>query len=253
MTNYYKPFKPNIMKKLPFETVQIFQSNDYSRFSFFDFNRKVDKSHVNKLKESIAIRGFLGCIIVVKINIDGEEAFKILEGQHRFTAAMELGIPFKFEIHEIESKRELALFIATVNNSAKAWGTNQFLNVWSKMEIKEYVKLLKIQTETKIQITPLVSAYSGKSDMKAFRGGVIEFYDEVASDTMIEQIMDLKDVLPTKAFCRRAIIKVMRDKAYNHSNIKPYIERRFRQGGFSENENELLEELKMLMRVSNKK
>jgi len=195
------------------------------------------------------IRGFLGCIIVVKMN----DTYKILEGQHRFTAAMELGIPFKFEIQEIENRRELALFIATVNNSAKAWGTNQFLNVWSKMEIKEYVKLLKIQNETKIQITPLVSAYSGKSDMKAFRGGVIEFYDEIASDTIIEQIMDLKDLLPNKAFCRRAIIKVMRNKAYNHTNIKPYIERKVRQGGFSENENDLLRELEMLMRISNKK
>jgi len=237
------------MNTLPFEQVQIFQSNDYSRFSFFDFNRKVDKSHVNKLKDSMTIRGFLGCIIVVKF----EDTYKILEGQHRFTAAMELDIPFKFEIHEIDNKRELALFIATVNNSAKAWGTNQFLNVWSKMEIKEYIKLLKIQTETKIQITPLVSAYTGKSNMKDFRGGVIKFNDEAASDIIIEQIMDLKDILPNKAFCRRAIIKVMRNKAYNHTNIKPYIDRRFRQVGFSENENELLKELEMLMKISNKK
>ena len=238
------------MKKLPFNTVEVYQSDDYSKFSFFKFNRPIDKAHVKKMKESIKLRGFLGCLIVVHMN--GE--YKILEGQHRFTAIQELGIPFKFEVEEVKDEKELALFIADVNNSSKAWGTNQFLNVWSQLKIVEYVKLAKIHKETKIQITPLVSAYSGKSDMKEFRKGDIKFYDEIASDIIIEQLMDLKDVLPTKAFCRRAIIKVMRDENYNHDLMKPYIERQIRQGKpFGENENDLFKNLNRLLKVSIKR
>lgn len=221
-----------------------FQSNDYSLFNFFDFNRKVDKNHVNKLAESMKVRGFRGAIIVIKTSlVDGIERLYILDGQHRFSSAEQLGIDFKFEIVEIKTELALAQYIADVNNSSKAWGTNQFLNVWSDMKIKEYVKLQDVFTKTKIQITPLVMIYNGTSDMKAFRKGSIEFKDEAKSDVIVDQIMDLGTLLPTKAFCRRAIIKTMRDDRYNHATMKPLIERYAKVIGFTENEVELKNEL----------
>lgn len=236
-----------------FSVVSFFISKDYSLFNFFEFNRPVDKTHIKKLAASMKVRGFRGAIIVIRTSIiDGIERLYILDGQHRFEACKLLGIEFKFEIVDIKTELELAQYIADVNNSSKAWGTNQFLDVWSKMKIREYIKLQEVFENTKIQITPLIIIYTGASDMKAFRNGSMVFKDENESDTIITQIMDFDGYLPTKAFCRRAIIKVMRSKKYNHEAIKPYIIRYAKQNVFTENETDLQKELENLLKISNK-
>ena len=236
---------------IKFKTTTVFTSKNYKLFKFFGFNRPVANNHVTTLVESMKTWGFTSTITVIRTDVvDKVLGYYILDGQHRFRAAQILDIPFKFDIVDIKTKLELAQFIADVNNSAKAWGTNQFLNVWAKMEINEYVKLLKVQEETKIQITPLVKAYTGKSTMAEFRKGEMTFIDEAKSDKIIEQIVDLNDYLPTKAFCRRAIIDIMNDKNYNHDLIRPLIVRRANSTGFTENETDLRNELKMLVRAS---
>jgi hypothetical protein len=242
------------MLELKFKTVNFFATNDYSQFNFFEFNRPIDKNHVNKLAKSMKKRGFTGALIVIRTaTVDGIEKLYILDGQHRFMASKQLGIDFKFEIVDIKTELDLAHYIADVNNSSKAWGTNQFLDVWSQMKITEYVKLQEVYKETKIQITPLVMVYTGIASMNDFRGGTMTFPDVDKSNQIIEQIMDLKGLLPTKAFCRRAIIRVMRKETYNHEVIKPYIERKVRQGGgFTENEKDLEKELEHLLKISNK-
>jgi hypothetical protein len=241
------------MNKPTFQLVNIFSSTDYDLFKTFDFNRDIDKAHVNKLKESMTKRGFISTLIVVLTDIfddDGNKYYYLLDGQHRFTAAKELGLPIEFRVVEVDSEMELAEFIADVNNSSKGWGTNQFIHIWSTLKIAEYVKFKTIMEETDMQITPLVIAYTGQGKMDDFRKGKMRFPNEAASDVLIEQIMDLKQYLPSKAFCRRAIINVMRDPQYNHEAIKPYIIRQSVTRSFTENEKELLLELKNCLKYS---
>ena len=242
------------MSNLKFKTKVFFETNDYESFKFFTFNRDVNKTHVKTLKESITERGFCGVILVILTDIfDDLPTYYILDGQHRFTAAKELGVEFAFQIIGVDTPLELAKYIADVNNSARGWGTNQFLKVWSDMGIKEYVKLLNIEKDTKIQISPLVKIFTGKTKMTEFRKGKLKFIDESNSDKIVSQIMDLKGYLPTKAFCRRAIIDVMNDKKYNHELVKPIIIRYATQSGFTENEADLKKELEKCVNNSLKK
>ena len=237
-----------------FTTQTHYTSKDFESFKFFNFNRPVSKPHVKLLAESIKRWGFNTILTVIKTDaLDGQEGYYVLDGQHRFSAAQLLDIPFHFIIVEVESKLELAQFIADANNSAKAWGTNQFLNVWAKMEIPEYVKLLEVQEKTQIQITPLVKNYTGQSNMTEFRKGTMTFPDVNKSDQIVAQIIDLKGYLPEKAFCRRAIVDVMSYDEYDHEAIKPLIIRRANSTGFTENESELKKELISLIKSSKKR
>jgi len=241
------------MKKLQFKTVSIYSSRNYSLFKTFDFNRPIDKNHVKKLKKSMLKRGFISTLIVVLTDIfddDGNRYYYLLDGQHRFTAAKELGIPIEFRVVEVDDELELAEFIVDVNTSAKTWGTNQYVHIWSTLKVAEYMKFKTIMEETDMQISPLIIAYAGLGETEAFRKGRMKFNDEAESDTIISQIMDLSQYLPTKAFCRRAIIKVMRDPQYNHESIKPYIMRKAVTSRFTENEKELGIELNHLLKVS---
>jgi hypothetical protein len=243
-----------IMKHSSFNIVNYFATTNYSLFKFFSFNREVDKKHVESLKESMSKRGFTSTVLVILTDIiDGVMSYYILDGQHRFTAASELGIEFDFKVVEVATELELAEFIADVNNSSKAWGTNQFLNVWSEMKLKEYIKLKEVHKETGVQITPLIIAYTGQQTMTEFRKGKLRFPNESFSDKIIDQLMDLKDYLPKKAFCRRAIIKFMSQVQYDHEILKPYIIRYAKTSIFSENEKELTKELTHLMKIGLKR
>lgn len=62
-------------------------TSDYFRFKILDGNRDVLKSHVNKIKESMKKFGWIGPGIIVN------EKFEIIDGQTRFYAAKELGLP----------------------------------------------------------------------------------------------------------------------------------------------------------------
>lgn len=229
------------MKKHLFNTETVFLSNNYELFNFLDMNRIINNSHVNTLVESMKIDGFKGVLQVIYTDIfDGVAKYYILDGQHRIAAAKRLGIEIRFQITELKKKKDVASFIARYNNSSKSWGTAQFLDVWSSIGTEEYVKLNKIFRETGIQITPLVECYTYSTSMKEFRSGKMTFPNETESDKMIEQLMDLNAYLPKKAFCRRSIIRLMRQEKYNHEAVKQGVLAYSNAvGSFPENEIEL--------------
>jgi len=232
-----------------FKNVTYFETTDYSIFKLLQFNRKVDKAHVKKLVESMKKNGFKGVIQIIKTKfIDGVMRYYVVDGQHRLAAAQQLGIPIRFELTELNTKMETAQFIAELNTSAKSWGTSNFLQVWSDMAIEEYVKLIQIQKETGFQITPLLEAYLGTSDQTDYRKGTMKFPNEENSDKIVSQMVDLNKFLPNKAFCRRAVVRVMRNPKYDHKKMKKAVSNFFDLvGGFSENERELKSQLDKLV------
>lgn len=232
-----------------FKTVSYYESDDYSIFNLFPFNRNIDRTHVKRLVESMKLHGFKGVIQVVRTKfIDGELRYYVADGQHRLAAAKQLGLKVCFELTELKSKKQTADFIAELNTSAKSWGTTNFLKVWSDLEIPEYVKLKHVQNETGFQLTPLLEAYLFSSDQQTYRKGTMTFPNECNSDKIIKQMIDCNKYLPSKAFCRRAIVRVMRNPKYDHKKMVNAIKNYNKLvGDFTENERELKNELERLM------
>lgn len=232
-----------------FTQVVYFETKDYSMFNLLGFNRKVDSAHVKRLVESMKAHGFKGVVQIIKTKfIDGVERYYIVDGQHRIAAAKQLGLPIRFELTELKTRVETADFIAELNTSMKSWGTANFLKVWSDLNIEEYVKLETIQKETGFQITPLLEAYLFTSCQVLYRKGKMKFPNEAESDKIIQQMIDLNKYLPNKAFCRRAVVRVMRNPKYNHKKmlgaVKQYVNL---VGSFTENERSLKAELDKLV------
>ena len=76
----------SLYKKFKFETVNtVYRTKDYSLFSLCIENRDIKRKHVEHLKET-----FIERQIPVPIVVD--EYYRIHDGQHRYTACMELGI-----------------------------------------------------------------------------------------------------------------------------------------------------------------
>jgi len=237
------------MSKTKFKKVSHLSTVAYELFNFLTFNRKTDEQHINKLIESMKMFGFIGVIQVIETAIiEGKKRLYIVDGQHRFMAAMRLGLPIQFQIHKADNKKELAELIAELNSSAKSWGTTQYLKVWSELGIEEYTQLKQVLLETGYQITPLVEIFTGQCTMREYRKGTMTFPNIRESRNIIKQMREIEQYMPTKAFCRRAIVRVMRMEGWNQKkmvkSIKNYVEL---MGGFTENEKDLRAQLITLM------
>ncbi len=80
-------------------------SMSYAKLTLLDngINRGITKKHVETLKESMMKYGFVGRIIVVETKAFGKKQLVIVDGQNRYTAAMQLGLPISYEIMKLEN------------------------------------------------------------------------------------------------------------------------------------------------------
>lgn len=112
----------------------VYETEDYSRFKIIDGNRELD--HVAKVKKSIEKVGYLYCPILVN------DKWEIVEGQHRFTACKELGLPIMYVMqHGLNIKQVQAL-----NSCAKQWNTKNHIHAYSTGALEtpdyKYIEIL---------------------------------------------------------------------------------------------------------------
>lgn len=108
---------------------QVNETNDYSMFRTLEGNRHVNKLHVKRLKESFQKAYLLSPIIV-------NEKFEIIDGQHRFEAAKQIGVPVNFLIAPNYGLKEVQM----LNENMKNWKKEDYLNAYCDLKYPEYLK-----------------------------------------------------------------------------------------------------------------
>jgi len=108
---------------------QVNETNDYSMFRTLEGNRHVNKLHVKRLKESFQKAYLLSPIIV-------NEKFEIIDGQHRFEAAKQIGVPINFLIAPNYGLKEVQM----LNENMKNWKKEDYLNAYCDLKHPEYLK-----------------------------------------------------------------------------------------------------------------
>ena len=84
----------NNIKIEPSNNVSLYKSTDYKKFKLLEYNRDCDEKHIQNLKEELSKCNDLHLKPLI-VSPDLE----IIDGQHRFRAAKELGIPVYYENH----------------------------------------------------------------------------------------------------------------------------------------------------------
>jgi hypothetical protein len=98
-------------------------------FKTLEGNRIVNKLHVRRLKESFQESYLLSPIIV-------NEKFQIIDGQHRFEAAKQVGLPIYFLIAPNYGLKEVQM----LNENMKNWKKEDYLNAYCDLKHPEYLK-----------------------------------------------------------------------------------------------------------------
>lgn len=109
---------------------QVYETNDYSLFKIIKGNRDLNEVNLSRLKESFALK-YLTSIVVVNEN------YEIIDGQHRFKAAKELGLPIRFIICDGYGLDEVQI----LNQNGTDWKKKDYLKAWCDLGNQEYIKL----------------------------------------------------------------------------------------------------------------
>lgn len=111
----------------------VLETSDYTKFKLLPGNRSIHPFHVSRLAKSMEEDGFLPCPILVN------ESFEILDGQHRWSAAKQTGVPLLYIIAgpvDDVSAREV---VHDINQNQQNWTLAQFEESYCKLaESGEY-------------------------------------------------------------------------------------------------------------------
>jgi hypothetical protein len=114
-------------------TTTIHTTKNYSLFTLSKDNRKIEISRRGKLVKSMKAYCFLqGFPVMCKR--DGEKLV-IIDGQHRFMIAQELGLPIYYTVEKC------SVDVAVINAAQQAWNLTAYVNRYIAQGNNEYEKL----------------------------------------------------------------------------------------------------------------
>lgn len=158
----------------------IYETYDYSKFKKLLGNRNIN--HVKAIIESIKTYGDLGTAIIVN------EKYEIVDGQHRYDARKELGLPIFYEIKVGFGIKECI----AMNTSSLNWSLEDYINCYAEYGYKDYILLREIESEysnklPKALIRSIVSGTFASIPNSKIKKGVFECKTE---EFQIHNILD---------------------------------------------------------------
>lgn len=191
-------------------------SKDYEAFSFLGANREQYRGHVENLKKAFQEMGNLTQVQPILVN----ENFAIIDGQHRFTAAKELGEPIYFTQLQGLTVQDARM----MNNLHRGWTTQDYIDSYATTD-GNYAKLKTLQEEYGFAIgivLTYVRGDTGKGYFQAMRNGSFVMPADIAAIRQrLDDLSELVDVFPPVQLRNAAIplLQIMRNENYNQKRM----------------------------------
>lgn len=112
----------------------VLQTKDYSQFHMDNLNRNLNEDHAKKLLEKLKQNNSL---TLEPILVD--KTMKIIDGQHRFWALSQLGLPINYMIDNEISINDAA----ELNSNQRNWTVMDYVHVYANKGNANYQYLLK--------------------------------------------------------------------------------------------------------------
>ena len=129
--------------------MEIYKTTNYSLFSFLQGNRSVSKK--NSLVKSIQR---IDLTMYKPILVDSE--FRIIDGQHRFFACIELNKPIYYMIIENENINDALIVL---NSNQKMWRQEEYLGFFAETKKGSYMELKEFMDRTGMTISNAMVVY----------------------------------------------------------------------------------------------
>lgn len=171
------------------DTIQVHQTKDYDLFKSVDGNRQINDLHKKRLKKSMEEKYLINPIIV-------NENHEIIDGQHRFESAKELGLPVNY----LQIKGYGLPEVHRLNQNSKNWSSEDYLYGYVDMGYKSYIRFnefyneydFPFSTALSIAVGYVVNAY----EQDQFKNGIWEFKDPDEAEQRANKITALRAYTP---------------------------------------------------------
>jgi hypothetical protein len=219
------PSNGSVQKK-PVVSHEVLMTFNYDLFKIMGENRNVNLSHVARLIDSYKQKHLISPIIV-------NEKYEIIDGQHRFTAAIETGLPVYYIKIAGYGIKEVQL----LNTNQKNWIKIDYLNSYCSQNMKPYlqfkefmVRFPDFQIQASERILTLITGSSNDKKMKngirktikSFEEGELFIPDLHKSYMIAKKIMDFKpffDGFSRGTFVSAIIPLILNTKVYDHKEM----------------------------------
>lgn len=193
--------------------IYIHKTQDYEIFNTLKGNRELNISHKEKLKKSFKKDYLISPIIV-------NEKYEIIDGQHRFNAARDLGYPIYYILINGYSLEEVKI----LNTNTKNWKREDYLNAYCDLGYKEYIKFKKFYNDIKeftIGSAERIAAGHQSDNMSDFRSGKFKFNNILDAYDTAQKILMFKPYY--NGYNRNtfvgAVMKLIKNENYNHAQM----------------------------------
>jgi hypothetical protein len=192
-------------------------TTDYNKFRFIESNREQSRGHIETLKKAFEENGNLTANQPILVN----ENMEIIDGQHRFTACMELGMP----IHYIQTPGLTVRDARQMNILHKGWGVDDYARSYALAGDNNYRKYLELKEEYGFNHSVLLGYILNSSDRtnmyKDFRNGDFTFTDREGARERLDKLASVGQYVPfagEKGFAG-ALLKTMAIEGYDHERM----------------------------------
>ena len=198
----------------------VYRTKNYNLFSLCIENRDIRRKHVEHLKKSFTERQ-------VPVPIVVDELYRIHDGQHRYTACMELGL----YIYYICIPGLDTVDIKVLNATMKVWAANDYACFYIKQGNDEYQKFLDFRERygfgVRESIQMLIGERANKDVEIIFRDGELVCSDEESAHIkakMIEQTAPYHERYKTRPFVNAMLVLFLKPE-YDHERFVKKLKR----------------------------
>jgi len=189
--------------------LNIYKTYNYLHFQKLQGNRRVNRSHLNRLLASIEEKSLIVPIIV-------NENYQIIDGQTRYECWKMLGKPIYF----IKISGYGLPEVQRLNNNMKKWNYNDFLDSYCELGYKDYLLFRDFKNkygfDNRSSITMLKQSAGGK-DTKDFQEGKFRVKNYSIACKWATEITKIKKYY--YGYNRRAFVTAMLH-LLNHENFE---------------------------------
>lgn len=205
----------------------IIETSDYKKFKWLKGNRAIRRKHVDAM---VAARKAGKRIDHMTTAIEHNGNYYIVDGQHYFQSAKEVGCPFLFRVINAPISEGIEITLR-MNCHQESWKSYEYRDLWIARNREPYKELKSFQEESEIDNVDLAIILLGKDQssrsMKIFReGGYIMGDTELASKriNLLNSFSEYLNYAWTRNFVR-AVCQLSTIGNYKHDHMMKRLKR----------------------------
>lgn len=196
--------------------MEVFESSNYNKFKLIKGNRTLHKTKYLQLLKSMEQE-------VLSIPIAVNEKMEIIDGQHRYHARRELGLPILYYVCEGYGIEQ----VKRANLVSSNWTKEDYLNLHVTDGIPAYEEFEELLLESGLNVTDLIKVYAKAQD-KSSEQLAYEFEHGTLVSDNIDKVKGFIEALKDFEFFKfyrkkqfvAAMVKLYFDPRYDHKKMK---------------------------------